>query len=173
MYVRPSLFYSFSFAPLYTSKSLYLTGPEFVKYLNGAAARYQVTDKTQLNTDIIDLRYLDTEEEWEVTISYLAPGPGDLSESQRREIVARLGRQSVYLKQEKVQAKILVSCVGILVEPNAWPTSIPRRKIFRVAIFHSAGWRDDIDFGEKDVVVVGTGFSAAPIVPPFSRNLTT
>ena len=48
--------------------------------------RYQATDKIQLNTDVIELRYLDREEDWEVTISYLAPGTGDLSESQRREI---------------------------------------------------------------------------------------
>ena len=86
MYVRPSLFYSFSFAPLHTSKSFYPTGPEFVKYLNGVAARYQATDKIQLNTDVIELRYLDREEDWEVTISYLAPGTGDLSKSQRRGI---------------------------------------------------------------------------------------
>ena len=164
-YVRPSLFYSFSFAPLYTSQSLYPTGPEFVKYLNGVAARYQVTDKIQLNTDVTELRYLEKEEEWEVTISYLVPGTGDLSESQRREMVASLGRQSVYLKQSKVRAKILVSCVGILVEPNAWPTSITEQKIFQGTLFHSARWRDDINFREKDVVVVGTGCSAAQIVP--------
>lgn len=165
MYIRPSLFYSFSFAPLYTSQSLYPTGPEFVKYLNEVAARYQITDKIQLNTDVTELRYLDKEEEWEVTISYLAPGTGDLSESARREMVASLGRQSVYLKQDKVRAKILVSCVGILVEPNAWPTIIPGRKNFRGTIFHSARWQDDTDFREKDVVVVGTGCSAAQIVP--------
>lgn len=98
IYVRPSLFYSFSFPPLHTSKSLYPTGSEFVKYLNGIAIRYQVTDKIQLNTDVIELRYLDREEELEDIISCLAPGTGDYSEFQRREIVARLGKQSVYLE---------------------------------------------------------------------------
>ena len=71
-----------------------------------------------------------------------------------------------------------MSCVRILIESNAWPTSIPRRKILRVTVFHSAGWRDDIDFGEKNVVVVGTGCSAAPIVPslfeePYNVKLIT
>ena len=63
-----------------------------------------------------------------------------------------------------------MNCDGILVEYNAWPTSISKRKIFRGTIFYSAEWRDDIDFGKKDVVVVGTGCSAASINPSLSEE---
>lgn len=164
-YVRPSALYSFSFAPFYTSQSLYPTGPDFVRYLHAVAARYQITDKVQLETDVTELRYIDREEEWEVTLSYLAPGTGDLSEAQRGEMVANVGEKSVYLKREKVRAKIVVSCAGILVEPNAWPTRIPGREIFQGEIFHSSRWQDDVDFNGKDVVVVGSGCSAAQVVP--------
>ncbi|KAF6219408.1 hypothetical protein HO133_005234 [Letharia lupina] len=140
--------------------------------------QFRIFDRQSGIGDVTELRYVDREEEWEVTLSYLAPGTGDLSEAQRREMIAKLGMKSVYLKQEKVRAKIVVSCVGILVEPNAWPTSIPGRETFRGEIFHSARWRDDTDFREKDVVVVGSGCSAAQIVPslfeePFNvRSIT-
>lgn len=62
---------------------------------------------------------IDGEAEWEVTLSYLASVTKDLSQAQRGEMVINVGKKSVYIKQEKVRAKIVVSCVGILVEPNA------------------------------------------------------
>lgn len=60
---------------------------------------------------------------------------------------------------------MVVSCVGILVEPNDWPVDIPGRDVFQGHIFHSARWHEDVDFNDKDVVVVGTGCSAAQVVP--------
>lgn len=47
------------------------------------------------------------------------------------------GEAALTLLQE-LEAKIVVSCVGILVEPSAWPTSIPGRQNFREQIFHSS-----------------------------------
>lgn len=146
---------------------------ELVKYLHGIAAKYQITDKVQLETDVTELQYIDRESQWEITLSQLAPGTGDLSEVQRLEMFANMGKKSVYIKEEKVRAKIVVSCVGILVEPNAWPTSIPGREIFRGEIFHSSRWRDSIDFRAKDVVVVGSGCRAVQVVPSLFGNLLT
>lgn len=63
-----------------------------------------------------------------------------------------------------VRAKVIVSCVGILVEPNAWPANIPGREAFRGTIFHCARWRNEVDFRNKDVIVFGSGCSAAQVV---------
>ncbi|KAL8747818.1 MAG: hypothetical protein Q9190_000362 [Brigantiaea leucoxantha] len=161
----PSALYSYSFAPFYTSESLYPTGEDFVRYLHRVAASYKIVDKVQLNTDVTELRYREANGDWEVTLSHLVPGAGDLSSADRNSLAINKGRQSVCIKQEIVRAKVVVSCVGFLVQPNAWPSDIPGRDIFHGEIFHSARWRDDIDFKGKDVVVVGTGCSAAQIVP--------
>lgn len=128
-------------------------------------------DKIQLSTDMTELRYLDADGVWEATLSHLVPGTGDLSDTDRKALIAIKGKESVYIKQETVRAKIVVSCVGILVEPNAWPTSIPGRDKFEGEIFHSARWREDVDFKGKDVVVLGSGCSAAQVVPSlFERS---
>ncbi|KAI4269083.1 MAG: hypothetical protein L6R38_007605 [Xanthoria sp. 2 TBL-2021] len=162
---RPAALYSFSFAPFYTSKTLYPSGSDFVKYLLDVAAKYQLVDKIQLNTDVTELRWLDAEAVWEVTLTHLVPGTGDLSAADRKARIDKEGERSVYVKRERVRAKVVVSCVGILVEPNDWPVDIPGRDVFQGDIFHSARWREDVDFKDKDVVVVGTGCSAAQVVP--------
>ncbi|KAL8983099.1 MAG: hypothetical protein Q9205_002562 [Flavoplaca limonia] len=162
---RPAALYSYSFAPFYTSKSLYPSGPDFVKYLVDVAAKYQLEDKIQLNTDVSKLSWLDAEALWEITVDHLVPGTGDLSAVDRKTRTEVLGERSIYVSSEKFRAKVVVSCAGILVEPNDWPPDIPGRDVFRGEIFHSARWREDVNFKDKDVVVVGTGCSAAQVVP--------
>ena len=116
-------------------------------------------DKIQLNTEITEIRYIEEDQEWEVQILQLLPGMGDLSERDRQE------RGCVYASKETVRAKTVISCVGVLVEPNAWPDDISERDAYRGELIHSGRWPDDIDLQGKDIVVVGSGCSAAQIVP--------
>jgi len=76
----------------------------------------------------------------------------------------------VYVRSENIRAKVLISCVGGLVEPNRWPESIPGKENFQGDIFHSARWKYDVDLKDKDVVVVGTGCSAAQFVPELTKT---
>ncbi|KAA8620262.1 monooxygenase [Pyrenophora tritici-repentis] len=166
----PTSLYSFSFAPNYTSKRLYPTGEEFREYLHDITARYQLAPHIQLNTDVKELRWIESDGQWEVTLQHLVPGVGDLSTRDREDKAAASGHDSVYLQEEVVRAKTVVSCVGILVEPNPWPTSIPGRDTFKGEVFHSARWRDDINLNGKDIIVLGTGCSAAQVVPSLLKE---
>ena len=80
------------------------------------------------------------------------------------------GRQSVYIKEEIVRAKIVASCAGGFIEPNAWPDTIPGKDQFEGSIFHSAKWDYNVDLKDKNVVVVGTGCSAAQFVPKLTKE---
>jgi cation diffusion facilitator CzcD-associated flavoprotein CzcO len=113
---------------------------------------------------------VDQDSEWEVTISRLVPGTGDLSVRDREKRIATSGIQSVYITQEKCRAKIVVSCSGVLVEPNAWPPSIEGRDRFAGEVLQSARWREDVDFKDRDVVVIGAGCTAAQIVPSLLKE---
>ncbi|KAL2223473.1 putative flavin-binding monooxygenase [Thermoascus aurantiacus ATCC 26904] len=161
----PSLFYSFSFAPKKDWSTILAPRLEFVQYLTDVCEKFKIIDKIQLNTDVRQLRWLEDEEEWEVTLAYLAPGTGDLSERERQAKVAAEGEHSVYLTIEIVRAKIVVSAVGGLVEPNAWPKDVPGIDTFEGDIIHTARWKKDVDLRGKDVIVIGTGCSAAQVVP--------
>lgn len=160
----PCAFYSFSWAPFYDATAVYPSGQDIVKYLHRVASKFQIVDKIQLNTEVTGLRWLESEKLWEATLSYMAPGTGDLGEKQRREYIAEHGKDAVYLKQEKVRAKIAISGVGGLVEPKAWPDSIPGKDDFKGEVFHSARWKEDAKIRDKDVVIVGTGCSSVQVM---------
>ena len=116
------------------------------------------------------VRWLEDEELWEATLLHLTPGTGDLSSKERQRIIVERGRESIYLKEEKVKAKIICSAAGALVEPNAWPDSIPGRDGFQGDIFHSARWDHYVNLSDKDVIVMGTGCSAAQFVPRLPKE---
>lgn len=161
----PALFYSFSFAPNPAWTSLHPAGPEMIRYFEDVCTKYGLNEKIQVNTEVSEARWLKDEEQWEITLMYLRPGMGDASEAQRREAIEKHGRDYVYLGIEKARAKVLVSAVGGLVEPKEWPKAIPGEETFAGDIFHSARWNREADLNDRDVVVVGTGCSAAQLVP--------
>ncbi|ESZ93979.1 hypothetical protein SBOR_5644 [Sclerotinia borealis F-4128] len=166
----PSVFYSFSFCPKYDWTSFHPGGPEMVKYLQTVCEKYQIVDKIQVNTDAKEARWLESEQVWEVTIQHLMVGAGDLSEDDRALKAKEQGHSAVYTYEEKIRCKILISAVGGLVQPKLWPESMPGKENFKGEIFHSARWRYDVDLKDKNVIVIGTGCSAAQLVPKLATE---
>lgn len=105
-----------------------------------------------------------------MTLHHMVAGSGDLSEHDRVRLMEKEGTQAVYLHVEKIRTKVLASAVGGLVEPKALSDSIPGKDDFKGPIFHSARWRYDVDLKDKNVVVVGTGCSAAQFVPRLTKD---
>jgi cation diffusion facilitator CzcD-associated flavoprotein CzcO len=161
----PALFYSFSFAPKKDWSTLHPSGPEIAQYLADVCEKYQIVDKIQFHTDVRELRWIEEDEEWEVLLSHLVPGTGDLSSFEREQLAADKGVYSVYVKNEIVRAKVVVSGVGGLVEPKTWPKAIPGIEDFEGEIMHTARWDSDIDLQDKNVIMFGSGCSAAQVVP--------
>lgn len=132
-------------------------------------AKYQIADKIQLNTEVAELRYLKDEELWEIKLQHLVAGSGDLTSKQRQHRIEDEGLKSVVLREEIIRAKVVCSAAGGLVEPNTWPESIPGIERFEGEVFHSARWDHNVDLKGKDVIVMGTGCSAAQLVPKLPK----
>ncbi|TVY71329.1 FAD-binding monooxygenase ktnD [Lachnellula suecica] len=161
----PTVAYSYSFAPYYTHTSIYSSGQDFLRYLEGVVKKFGIRDNIQLNADVTGLRYIAEENEWEAKITHFVEGFGDLSSGDQEQLLLDLpAGQTWAVGQETVRAKIAISCVGILVEPNTWPDGIPKNQ-FEGQIIHPARWPKDIDLKRKDVTIVGGGCTAAQIVP--------
>jgi cation diffusion facilitator CzcD-associated flavoprotein CzcO len=69
----------------------------------------------------------------------------------------------------EVSARYLVASTGPLTEP-AIP-DLPGLATFQGPVWHSARWRHDVDLTGKDVAVIGTGASAAQIIPELQRQV--
>jgi len=161
----PAAFYSFSFKQNPDWSAFYPPGREIVQYYHEVCQHYQITDKVELNTDVEQCTWREDEKLWEVRLRRMHAGMGDLSSKDRKKIVRERGEEAVYSETEIVKAKIVVSCVGGLVEPKGWPDEIPGIQDFKGPVFHSARWDESVDFNDKNVVVVGTGCSSAQLVP--------
>jgi hypothetical protein len=72
-------------------------------------------DKIQLNTDVRECKWLEEEQVWEVKLQHLMTGVGDLSEHERSQKIQEHGREFVYVSEETIRAKVLISSVGGLV----------------------------------------------------------
>jgi len=136
-----------------------------VRYYHQVCEQYKITDKFELNTDIESCKWLEDEQLWQVTLRRMVAGMGDLSSKERIKITQEKGEHAVYSEREIVKAKVVLSCVGGLVEPKGWPDEIKGIENFKGKMFHSARWDDTVDFTDKNVVVVGTGCSSAQLVP--------
>ncbi|KAK3075146.1 hypothetical protein LTS18_014097, partial [Coniosporium uncinatum] len=161
----PAVFYSFSFAPNPKWSSFFPSGPEIVKYLQSVCGKYQITDKFQLDTDVTECKWLEDEKLWQVTLQHLKAGMGDLSSKERMKRIQELGEDAVLTGKEVVKCKVVCSAAGGLVEPKAQPDNIKGWENFKGPVFHSARWDDSVDVKDKNVVVLGTGCSAAQVVP--------
>ncbi|EED16979.1 dimethylaniline monooxygenase, putative [Talaromyces stipitatus ATCC 10500] len=71
----------------------------------------------------------------------------------------------------KVRSRVVVSAVGALSIPRE--CEIEGAETFRGAMFHSARWDHEFDWGGKEVVVIGNGCSATQFVPILSNGSTT
>jgi cation diffusion facilitator CzcD-associated flavoprotein CzcO len=145
--------------------SFHPPGKEIVRYCHEVCEKYKITDKFELNTDIEACRWLEDEQLWEVTLRRMISGMGDLSNKERIKIAKEKGEHAVYSETEVVKAKVVLSCVGGLVEPRGWPDEINGIEKFKGKMFHSARWDETVDFTDKNVVVLGTGCSSAQLVP--------
>ncbi|KUL84464.1 hypothetical protein ZTR_06147 [Talaromyces verruculosus] len=166
----PAMLYSFSFAQNPKWTSTFPSGKEIAEYLADVCAKFEIVDKLQFHTEVTELKWLEDEEEWELTITHLVPGVGDWSEAERQDKIAAEGPKGVYLATEKIRAKIAISAVGGLVEPQVIPKDIPGFGTFEGEITHTARWDDDLDVNGKDVVVLGAGASAAQVVSSISST---
>ncbi|KAJ5650185.1 uncharacterized protein N7484_003908 [Penicillium longicatenatum] len=154
----PTLFYSFSFAPNVTSKTIFPTGHDYVDYLYHVVEQAGIADKIQLDTDVTSVEWIDEDAEWEVQVYRTCRQEQQDADS----AVVRIF--------ERIRAKVVISAVGILVEPTDWPSNVSGRDTFQGELISPARWPDETKLDGKDVVIIGSGCSAAQIIPALLKT---
>ncbi|KAH7146728.1 hypothetical protein B0J13DRAFT_664295 [Dactylonectria estremocensis] len=161
----PSPFYSLCFSQKPDWSTFYAPGKEIRQYLEKVVHNFELGDQLYLDTEVCSCKWNAKLSLWEVTTRQLLPGLGDLSAAERNLILETEGPSSVFLNETTWTCRLLVSAVGGLVEPAPWPANVAGKDKFQGKVIHSARWDSNTDFRGKNVVVVGTGCSAAQLVP--------
>lgn len=136
----PSHLYSFSFDPYRSATLRYPTQPQILSYLHDIVDKYDLRPSVRTNAEVTSAHYDESTGRWKVTV--------------------RGGDEYI--------ADAVVYAVGQLHRPR-WP-DIPGRDQFSGPSFHSARWDHGSSLDGKDVAVVGTGSSAAQLIPHVARS---
>src|SRR5262249_41336549 len=79
------------------------------------------------------------------------------------------GRWRLQTSDGALDARVLVSAVGLLTEPKI--PNLQGLDKFKGAVFHSARWNHDFDLAGKRVAAIGTGASAIQFVPEIQSQV--
>ena len=138
-------FYSYSFAQRVDWPDHYSPQGELLDYFRDCADEYGVREHVRFNTEVLSVEYDDDSNSW----SILVRNPDG--------------------SEERIEANAVISAVGQLNQPKL--PEIAGRGTFEGPSFHSARWDHDVDLRGKRVAVVGTGASAAQIVPAIAERV--
>lgn len=147
----PSHLYSYSFAQRTYWPHLFAHQPEILAYLRETADDLGITEKIVTDTRVTSCEWDERTQLWQIrTRTTTSDAPGGVW-----------------------TARALVLATGQLNQPSI--PAIENRSCFRGHSFHSARWDGTYDLTGKRVAVLGTGASAAQLIPeiaPLVGHLT-
>ncbi|WP_380879283.1 monooxygenase [Sphingomonas sp. DBB INV C78] len=141
----PSHFYSYSFEISPEWNKYHPHGADMQDYLLHVADKYDLRDNIRFNTTVTKLVYDEPASLWRVTVK--TPD----------------GREEV------LSANAVINAHGPV---NRWKyPDIPGLEEFQGALLHTATWDPTVDLKGKRVAVIGTGASAAQLVPAIAGDV--
>jgi len=135
----PSHLYSYSFALKPDWSRTYAAQPEILRYFEECAERFGIARHVRPHTRITSAHWQEGRKRWHLTDS----------------------------AGSRYEADVLVSAVGTFAMPSR--PDILGLDSFVGPCFHSARWEHEHDLAGRRVAVIGTGASAAQIVPELAK----
>lgn len=139
----PSHLYSFSFTPYKSRDTRFPPQRDILAYLQQVASDQELLQHLQLNTEVLEAHF---EEEEKV-------------------------RSIVTVTKQFIYAEVIIIAVGQLHRPN-YP-DIPGLGSFHGPVVHHAEWDHSIDLRGKRISLIGTGSSAAQMLPTLASVAST
>ena len=137
----PSHLYSIASEPNPEWNFKFSRQPEILNYLKNVVAKNDLAQHIRLNSDIIEIKFIESDGLWQVT--------------------DRIGKQT--------HVKVILSAMGPLNRPVI--PNFQGLDSFKGEKFHSSEWDSTCDLKGKRVAVIGTGASAIQIVPTIAPEV--
>lgn len=137
-------FYSYSFAQKDDWPQHFSTQDVLLQYFRDCAETFDLRRHVRFRTEVLVAEYDEARAGWRLRVR----GPDG--------------------REETIEVDAVVSAVGQLNQPKL--PDIPGRERFAGPAFHSARWNHDVPLAGKRVAVIGTGASAAQLVPVVAQS---
>lgn len=136
----------FPFSPWQNPKAI-ADGPSILQYIKDTAAKFGIDKKIQFNHKVTEASWSDEDKMWTLTI---APHENVLSTT--------------------LKCKFLLMCSGYYNYDNGYLPEFAGYNDFNGRIVHPQQWPEDIDYTNKQVVIIGSGATAVTLVPEMSKK---
>lgn len=140
----PNHFYSYSCAQRDDWPQYFSSQEVLLDYFRSCAAEFGVREHIRFGTEVIAAEWDDDQRRWRVRVR------------------TRDGAE------DTLEVEALISAVGQLNRPSL--PDIPGRDRFAGPAFHSARWDHTVELAGKRVAVIGTGASAAQLIPAVAEQ---
>ncbi len=136
----------FPFNPWKNPKAI-ADGTSILQYIKDTAAKFGIDKKIQFNHKVVDASWSDAEKMWTLKI---APHKG--------------------VKHELLKCKFLTMCSGYYDYDKGYTPDFPGIENFSGKVVHPQKWTADIDYENKNVVIIGSGATAVTLVPEMAKK---
>ncbi len=136
----------YSFEPWTDPKSI-ADGPSILKYVSNTASKYGIDEHIRYNSQVSEARWTSTDSRWTLTIDH--PDTGDST---------------------TMTCEYLFMCSGYYSYRGGHTPEFVGSGDFAGEIVHPQKWPDDLDYTEKNVVVIGSGATAVTLVPAMADD---
>jgi cation diffusion facilitator CzcD-associated flavoprotein CzcO len=136
--------FGYGFRPWHGTKVL-ADGPSIRQYITDTATEYGVTEHIRFGRRVTEASWSSERGVWTVTA-----------------VDERGGETEVYT------ADFLAGCTGYYDYDNGYRPEFPGEENFQGPIVHPQHWPQDLDFRDKQVVVIGSGATAITLIPAMS-----
>ncbi len=136
----------FSFRPWRDPKAI-ADGPSIMSYLHGAVEDAGLHDKIRFGRKVVNAQWSSQAAQWTLTV---------------------LNTQSQ--SEEVFTCNFVHMCTGYYNYEQGHRPAFPGEKNFKGPVIHPQFWPEDLDYENKNVVVIGSGATAVTLVPAMAEK---
>ena len=136
----------FSFRPWQGEKSI-ADGDSILQYIKDTAAEEGIDQHIRFGHRIVSADWSSTEQVWRITAEHTSSG-----------------------ERFEITAGFLYSCTGYYRYDHGYQPEFAGLDEFQGQLVHPQHWPEDLDYADKQVVVIGSGATAITLVPSLART---
>ncbi|KAH9827489.1 Pyridine nucleotide-disulfide oxidoreductase [Teratosphaeria destructans] len=128
------------------SQSPIAEGPKILEYMKESAAMYGIDKKIRYNHSVNAANFSSDSKTWSIDVT-------------------ANGRE-----HQTIRSRWMLMCTGYYDYQEPLKASIPGIDTFRGQVVHPQFWPEDLDYADKNVVIIGSGATAITLLPNVAKK---